>query len=152
MRRSGGRRDLLQGPRTQGCDRHSHTERSASKVSDNVIVSKAVDGVYEMRPLPEWIGAVCAYPDLQREFDRAHGDRPTGSLQVPCERSCKEYCRRPDQWCVDDLEVVMVKGEGALGRGRQRTEPQALARIGLVLGSVRRATADLRRHEPPVSD
>jgi hypothetical protein len=76
-----------------------------------VVVSEAVDGMHEVRPLPKWLDSVGADPDLQGELDRAHRGRPTGSRKVPSKRSRKQNGSRADQWRVDDLEVFVADGE-----------------------------------------
>lgn len=136
--------ELLQGPRTQRGDRHSHSESPVAQPGDDVIVSKSVDRVHEVRLPPKWVATTSADTDLHCEFDRAHGDRATGALQMARQRSSEEYSSWANQRRVDDLEVGVIEREGALGRDRQSPEPQARIGIRLALGSPGRTTAGLR--------
>ena len=63
-------------------------------------------------------------------------------IQLAC--SSEEYGSWANQRRVDDLEVGVIEREGALGRDRQSTEPQARFGIRLALGSPGRTTAALR--------
>jgi len=145
---------LRSGPIAQRWDRHAHAEYAIVDTRDDVIVHEAIQSMHEVRTATERVGAAGSDADLQRQLDRADGRGTARCVDVAGHRSGQENGGRPDERGIDDLEVVVTQGECSSTGGRQRSEPQTLDGIRLLLMRASRATGGPRSHETlqPVVD
>lgn len=145
---------LRSGPIAQRWDRHAHAEYAIVDTRDDVIVHEAIQSMHEVRTATERVGAAGSDADLQRQLDRADGRGTARCVDVAGHRSGQENGGRPDERGIDDLEVVVTQGECSSTGGRQRSEPQTLDGIRLLLMRASRATGGPRGHETlhPVVD
>jgi hypothetical protein len=127
--------------------REVDAEDAIGEASDDPDMREVVDGVHEVRFPAEGVGAAGTDTDLEGEFGRPHGRRPSGGPDVSRHGSGEEYPGRPDQGRVDDLEVGVREREGRPVARRHGAEPQAPGELGsIVLVVMGAATPDLRVH------
>lgn len=150
MRLVCGGRQLLSRPLAQERNRRSDSQHSSFDAIDQVIVHKPVDGVNEMRPLPQRILAARTNPDLMGELDWTDRGGTTRRIEMTGHRSGQEDGGRAHQWGIGDLEVVVIERQRRATRRGQRPEPQALDGLRLRLRWAPGATGGPRGHETPL--